>query len=541
MAAEAGMIIRFAEFELDRDGFELRRNGQLCHTEPLVFDLLAFFLETNGRIVSRDDIVEQVWKGRIVSDATISSAVKSARQVLGDSGAEQRFIRTVRGRGFQFVAVVETVGADAHSPAETASAEPVVLLEGSKTIAQEPNATDESKGSRPSIAVLPIRLLTMSERYGSLGDAISHEVIVELARLHWLHVINRGSSFAFRTDAPDLQSISQVLGVRYILSGTLALHEETSVVTAELAQTFDGRVIWAERFEQPIYDLLLLKSSIAASIVGTIEARIQISEAVAAGRRPTENLDAWSAYHRGLWHMFRFNRADNAAAHGYFKRAIEGDPDFARAHAALSFTHFQNAFLHFNDDRAGDLKLTRRFAEKAYGLDPFDPFVNLTMGRASWIAGDLSGAMPWLDRSIELSPNYAFAIYNRALMGVLSGEGEASASQVDKAISLSPIDPLSYAMLSTRALSHMIRGDFKGAKDWVGRAIKIPNAHFQIFVIAAIAYECAGQRDDALKCIKRLRSLHPGFKAEEFFRAFPFEASSFRAIAADALNRLGLD
>lgn len=526
------MIYRFAEFELDQDSFELRRNGQPCHAEPLVFDLLVFFLQTNGRIVTRDDIVDKVWKGRIVSDATISGAVKSARQVLGDSGAEQLFIRTVRGRGFQFVMTVETAGVEESLPAAPKLVEPV-----EPKLAPAP----ERKGSRPSIAVLPIRLLSQSERYGSLGDAISHEVIVELARLHWLHVINRGSTFAFRTDAPDLQSISQVLGVRYVLSGTLALHDVTSVVTVELAHAFDGRVVWAERFEQPIQDLLLLKSSIAASIVGAIETRIQIAEAIAAGRRPTENLDAWSAYHRGLWHMFRFNRADNTAAHGYFLRALEDDADFARAHAALSFTHFQNAFLHFNDDRAQDLKLTRRFAEKAYGLDPFDPFVNLTMGRASWIAGDLLGAIPWLDRSIELSPNYAFAIYNRALMGVLTGEGEASASQVDKAISLSPIDPLSYAMLSTRALSHMIRGDFGGAKDWIGRAIRIPNAHFQIFVIAAIAYECAGQRDEALTCIKRLRSLHPGFKSEEFFRAFPFEASNFRAIALNALKRLGVD
>ncbi len=526
------MIYRFADFELDRDSYELRRNGQICHAEPLVFDLLVFLLQTDGRIVSRDEIVEHVWKGRFVSDATISSAVKSARQVLGDSGAEQRFIRTVRGRGFQFVAPVETVGGDVRLSAEPKRAEPAV---------PERPATPESSGSQPSIAVLPIRLLTQSERYGSLGDAISHEVIVELARLHWLHVINRGSSFAFRTCDPDLQLISQVLGVRYILSGTLALHAETSVVTVELAQARDGRVVWAERFEQPIHELLILKSSIATSIVGAIETRIQLAEAIAAGRRPTENLDAWSAYHRGLWHMFRFNRADNAAAHDHFKRAIEDDPDFARAHAALSFTHFQNAFLHFTDDRTQDLKLTRRFAEKAFGLDPFDPFVNLTMGRASWIAGDLSGAVPWLDRSIELSPNYAFAIYNRALMGVLSGEGTASAIQVDKAILLSPIDPLSYAMLSTRALSHMIRGDFEGAKAWIGRAIKLPNAHFQIFVIAAIAYECAGQHDDAFMCLKRLRSLHPGFKAEEFFRAFPFELSSFRTIATDALRRLGLD
>lgn len=527
------MIYRFADFELDLAGYALRRNGRACHVEPLVFDLLAYLAQTNARIVSRDEIVEHVWKGRFVSEATISGGIKAARQVLGDNGAEQRFIRTVRGRGFQFVAAVETIGDAIGASIEPEPAEPMVSTR---------DADIETATSKPpSIAVLPLRLLTTTEQFGSLGDAISHEVIVELARLHWLHVINRGSSFAFRAHEPDIRAISKVLGARYILSGTLASHDEVSVVTVELSHAEDGRIVWADRFEQPVSELIPVKSSIAANIVGAIEARIQTTEAIAAGKLTTENLDAWSAYHRGLWHMFRFNQADNSAAAAFFKQALDRDPQFARAYAASSFTHFQNVFLNFSKDRAEDLKLTRSLAETALGLDPFDPFVNLTMGRADWLAGDLDGAVPWLERSIELSPNYAFSIYNRALIGVLQGDGAASAKQVDKAISLSPIDPLSYAMLSTRALSHMVQGDFEGALTWVARAIKIPNAHFQIFVIAAIAYECAGQRDEAKICVARLKSLHPGFKVEKFFRAFPFELAGFRKVAIEALHRLGLN
>ncbi|MCB1505259.1 MAG: winged helix-turn-helix domain-containing protein [Hyphomicrobiaceae bacterium] len=526
------MIYRFGDFELDKAAYELRQDGRVCHTEPLVFDLIAFLLQTNGRVVSRDEIVEHVWKGRFVSDATVSSGIKAARQVLGDSGAEQCYIRTVRGRGVQFVAAVKTSGGI--SPSASAPAQP-----------QPENADRNTElgiaANRPSIAVLPIRLLTSTEQFGSLGDAISHEVIVELARLHWLHVINRGSSFAFRDASTDLESISQVLGARFIVSGTLALYGGNSVVTVELTQVESRRIVWADRFEQPVSDLLALKSTIAAHIVGAIESRIQMAEAIAAGRIPTGNLDAWSAYHRGLWHMFRFTHSDNTAASSYFNRALQGDPGFARAHAALSFTHFQNAFLNFSDDRKSELMLTRKHAETALAHDPFDPFVNLTMGRASWIAGDLDGAIPWLERSIELSPNYAFANYNRALIGVLQGDGEASANQIDKAIALSPIDPLSYAMLSTRALSHMVIGDYEAAQIWAARAIKIPNAHFHIFVIAAIAYECAGHRGEAMKCIARLRALHPGFEVKEFFRAFPFQAAGFREIAERALNQLGLN
>jgi len=525
------MIVRFGEFELDKDGYELRRNGEVCHAEPLVFDLILFLVQSDGRVVSRDQIVESVWHGRIVSDSTISSCIKAARQVLGDSGAEQRYIRTVRGRGVQFVAHVEK-----SIRAAPGAVGPLMQAMAAKGAAP----VSASEGGQPSIAVLPLRLLTKTERFDLLGDAISQEVIVELARLHWLFVTNRGSSFAFRAADPDFGTISAVLGVRYILSGTLTLNDQTSVVTVELTHGSDARLIWAERFEQPLSDLLSLKSSIAARIVRSVETRIQNTEAMEAGRLATENLDAWSAYHRGLWHMFRFNQKDNTAAAQCFGRAIADDPRFARAHAALSFTHFQNAFLNYSGDRLADLNLTRRFAETAMELDPFDPFVNLTMGRADWIVGDLEGAIPWLERSIELSPNYAFAIYNRALLRVLQGDGELSARQVDKAISLSPIDPLNYAMLSTRALSHMVCGDFDKAVEWVGRAIRSPNAHFQIFVIAAIAYECTGQRDQALHCIARLHRLHPTYKAEDFFKAFPFESASFRTTASNALHRLGI-
>lgn len=529
------MIFRFGDFELDDRAYELRKNGRPCHTEPLIFDLIAYLLRTNGRVVSRDDIVEHVWDGRFVSDATISGGIKSARQALGDSGEQQRYIRTIRGRGFQFVAGVEAE--EQVPPAGASNIQVKVATEPAKPLTAEPS---EATSAAPSIAVLPIRLLTPSERYGALGDALSHDVIIELARLHWLHVINRGSTFAFRDEQTELSQVAQVLGARYVLSGTMTLHGETSVVTVELSETSGMRIVWADRFEQPVNELLQLKGTIAARIVRAVETRIQSAEVIAAGRIPTDCLDAWSAYHRGLWHMFRFTQADNAASAEFFNRAIGADPQFARAHAALSFTHFQNAFLNFSNDRAEDLKQARVLSERALAIDPFDPFVNLTMGRTNWISGDLEAAVPWLERSIELSPNYAFAIYNRALIGVLQGEGDVSAAQADRAMSLSPIDPLSYAMLSTRGMAHMVKGEFQEATRWAKRAIQVPNAHFQIFVIAAVAYECAGDRETANTCVAKLRERHASFRPEEFFKAFPFEGSGFRKTVSQAFKRLGL-
>lgn len=525
------MIYRFGDATLDDEAFTLNVGKTQRHVEPLVFDLIVYLTKNAGRVLSRDELIDHVWAGRIVSDTTITSCIKSARRAVGDDGSKQEIIRTVRGRGFQFVAHV--------TPSGSGDAGSVAVVESTKE--HEPEISQDAvPDKRPSIAVLPLHLLTAQSTHPTLGDAVSQEVILELSRLHWLFVIARGSSFAFRDPNVDLRNVSARLGVRYILSGTLAVHEQQSIVTVELSHGADGRIIWAERFEQPLGDLLFVKSTIAANIVAAVEKRIETTEAIRAGRLSTENLDAWSAYHSGLWHMFRFTEADNTAAHAMFVRALEDDPHFARAHAGLSFTHFQNAFLNFSSDRREERRRARVAAEKSHDLDPHDPFVNLTMARSKWIDGDLDGAMPWLQRSIDLSPNYAFAIYNNALLGVLRGEGEASADQVSKAISLSPIDPLNYAMLCTRAMSHLMRGDTEEACLWAGRAIRAPNAHFQIYVFAAIAYEKGGRRAAAEQSLTTARQLKPDLTSSDFFKAFPFVDGAFRKEIGESLRRLGV-
>ena len=388
--------------------------------------------------------------------------------------------------------------------------------------------------------MLPLQVTTPDERYGGLGDAVSQEVIIELARLHWLFVIARGSSFRFRESSVDIRHVGRVLGARYVLTGTIAFLGATSVVTAELSNTATGAMVWADRVDCPLEELLLLRSTIAGHIVTAIENRIQMAEAAQAARLSTENLDAWSAYHRGLWHMYRFNRHDNEIAARMFDRALSADPNFARAHAGRSFTHLQNVLVGYATDIDRQRDQTRRFAERGLELDPLDPFVNLTVGRSAWIGGDLMAAMPWLDRSIDLCPNYAFAHYNRGLLDALLGAGARSEEGVTKALALSPIDPLNYAMLATRSLSHLVRGGFESAAAWGAQAIRAPNAHVHIHVIAAIAHELAGLGDEAQRCVAHIRREHTDFEPEDFLRSFSFRDEAMLALARDALKRLAV-
>lgn len=522
------MRYRFDQFELDTEHFLLRTKDGDVRIEPLVFDLLSYLVQRAGQVVTREAIIEHVWKGRIVSDATVSSCIKSVRKALGDSGQSQTYLRTVRGRGFQFVAAVEK----GSSASETA-----VWDRGQQ---QGGAASPSGVLSPPRIAVLPLFPLTQDPQLGVLGDAVAQEVILELSRLHWLFVIARGSSFKFRGQEIDLAQAGGILGADYLLTGTILRQGKQCVVAVELCRASDTQVIWAERFTTAVDEIMHMRSTLAGEIAGAVEPRLQLSEAMQAAKVPTEHLDAWAAYHRGLWHMFHFNESNNALAAEFFARAVALDRGFARAHAGLSFTHFQNAFLGFSPDVAGETGQARVHAVKSMELDPLDPFVSLTMGRVEWLSGNLEVSLPWLQRSVALSPNYAFGLYNSALVGTILGDGAGNEGRVAKAISLSPIDPLNYAMLATRALTHVVRGNHATAAEWADRAARSPNAHVQIFAIAAVANELSGNRSRAEDYVAHIRRSHPGYARSTFLRSFPFRDSKAHQEIEGSLQRLGL-
>jgi DNA-binding winged helix-turn-helix (wHTH) protein/tetratricopeptide (TPR) repeat protein len=523
------MRYRFDQFELDTEQYSLRASSTSIHIEPMVFDLLCFLIGNAGQVLTREAIIERVWKGRFVSDATVSSCIKSARKALGDSGQNQIYIRTLRGRGFQFTAPVE-------------GSAPEALLCPPRNTQQAANERGSLSQpiAPPRIAVLPLFPLSQDPQLQLMGDALAQEVIIELSRLHWLFVIARGSSFHFRGQELDFVRASEILGASYFLTGTIMRQASQLVIGVELCRWPENNVIWADRFIKPAGGILHMWSHIAGQIAAALEPRIQLAEASQAAKLPTEHLDAWAAYHRGLWHMYRFNKRDNELAGHLFTRALNLDPRFARAHAGLSFTHFQSAFLGFSLDLEEETGKTRKHAIDCMELDPLDPFVNLTMGRAEWLAGDLEAALPWLDRSIALSPNYAFGIYNSALIGALLGEGENNEIKVAKAIALSPIDPLNYAMLATRALTHSIRGNYPAAAVWADRAVRSPNAHIQIFAIAAFTNELIGNRHKAEKYVSHIRLSNPSYAKSDFLKAFPFRDGKTRKQVEQSLQRLGL-
>jgi TolB-like protein/Tfp pilus assembly protein PilF len=524
------MLYQFGPFVLDLARFELRANGEPCRVEPQVFSLIALLVENRERLVSRDEMIEKIWDGRIVSDAAISSRIKSARQALGDDGKAQRYIRTIHNQGLRFVA-----------PVHASRGDPAARIESPESVAGEARVPIDAGTTRPSIAVLPFRLIGDAGPYAAIADALPHELITELSRLRWLFVTARGSSFRLRDPDADMGEIGRLLGVRYALSGTVEIAAANLVVTVELVDTRDSSVVWAERYSGAVDDVHAVRADIRSRILATLEIRIPLHEAKMARLAVTEQLDAWSAYHLGLQHMYRFNRGDNQEAARLFSLAIARDPGFARAHAGLSFVHFQTAFMRHTDDLQGEIELARRCAERGLELDALDPFVNFAMGRTFWLEGDLDSGLGWLERATSISPNYAQGIYARAWTETLAGRSREGREHVDLAMRLSPLDPLYYGMLGTRAFAHMAQGEDTEAAAWAERAAHSPGAHVLIAMIAGVAQSLAGDAARAGSWAANVRSRSPALTSKDFFRSFPMKPDAMRARVSGALARLGFE
>ncbi len=526
------MIYQFGPYELDIAKFELRAGKTLCDLEPQVFALLALLVENHDRLVSKEEIIEKVWDGRVVSDAAVASRVKSARHALGDDGKSQTFIRTVHRQGFRFVADVRATRGTAAPSAQEAGG--VVPADRIGAASPYPGQT-----SRPSLAVLPFRLIGGGGRYAALAFALPAELITELSRLRWLFVTARGSSFRLSASDTEVCDIGRLLRVRYCLWGTIEVSDRRLSIAVELVDTLDGGIVWAERFSGLIEDVHKIREEIRLQVLTALEIRIPAHEAALARLGSTENLDAWSAYHLALQHMYRFNRVDNAAACSLFQRAASLDPLFARAYAGLSFSHFQAAFMRYTDDISGETGRARRFAERGLELDALDPFVNFTMGRTYWLDGDLESSLGWLERATSISPHYAQGLYARAWTEALSARPQEGRMHVDLAMRLSPLDPLHYAMLGTRAFTHMALGEDADAAHWAEQAARSPGAHVLIAMIAAVAHVLTGDAVRAGLWAASVRDRNAAMSRDHFCCAFPMKSDAMRVRVLRALAQLG--
>src|SRR5256714_2516596 len=268
---------------LDFQRRELRRRGELIDVEPQVFDLLTFLVRHRDRVVSKDDLLDGVWGGRIVSDSALTARMSALRRALGDNGETQRFIRTCPRKGVRFVAEVHETLEDGQPNSDRHAGRPPVV----QAVLPLPD--------KPSIAVLPFAVAGGDTEQEFLADGIAQDVITALSRYPSLFVIARNSCFTYKGRAVEVRQVGRELGVRYVLEGSLRKSGNRIRVTAQFVEAETGKDIWAERYDRDLADIFAVQDEITEAVTVAVAPPIAQAEAERAVRKPPDNTGPWAA------------------------------------------------------------------------------------------------------------------------------------------------------------------------------------------------------------------------------------------------------
>ncbi len=423
--------------------------------------------------------------------------------------------------------------------ADTEEPEPRIQLELPPAALIDPS-THRPLPSRPSVAVLPFEDLGAHSSGGVLAQGIAVDLNARLSQLKSLFVIARASAARFSLAEQDARTIGRSLGVRYLVHGTTQRTEQRIRVTVNLIEADQGAELWSDRVDRPIGDLFEVQDDLANRIASALEPQIDQAEMERARLLPTENLDAWECFHRAMWHSFRFTADDNALAHGLFQRALEQDPQFARAYSGLSFNHFLRAFLNTAEDVPAEIALALDFAEKAVSYDGRDAMGHWALGRARFLNRQHDLAIDALNRSLIANPNYAQGRYARGFVGAHSNRAAQAVPDLDMAQRLSPFDPMLFAMTSAHGISLAMQGHYAEAADLAVRATQEPNAHFHIYAIAAACLVLGDRKEQAAEYARQVLARRPGYTIATYRRVFPFRDDQQEAQMTDALMEAGI-
>jgi len=507
------MIFRFGRSCLDTRRFEFRHDDCTVAIEPQVFDLLRLLVENRDRIVSRDEIIDTVWGGRIISEATLSSRINAVRRAVGDDGDRQQVIRTLPRRGFRFIQPVEVEDEDAAMPpggAEGPSREndvPVNVADG-KTW-QRIRLSD-----KPSIAVLPFRNLTGDPGQEYFSDGISDDIITALGRFHWFFVIARNSSFTYKAEDVDLTQVARELGVQYVLVGRMRKAGDRVRITAQLIDALSSRQVWADSYERHLHDIFAVQDEITKSIVGAVAPSFVSAEARRLARKIPDSFDAWDYSIRGNWHLWHLDKENLVEARTHFQAAIDIDPRNTLSLSGMALACSWQVVWGWAEDLDTARDLADDMARRAIASDEHDAWAHACFSTVNLHRRRLGAAVRAAQRAIELNPNLATAEFTLAAALAWSGDYDGTMEHVDKAERLSPRDPAHAWFILQRACAAFVVGHYEEQVGWAERMTEAAPDHPAGWRMLAAGYGLLGRKAEAQVAIGQLLRLVPHFTIE---------------------------
>ena len=324
----------------------------------------------------------------------------------------------------------------------------------------------------PSIAVLPFTNMSGDLDQEFFADGIAEDIITALSRYPSLFVIARNSCFTYKGRAVDVKQVGRDLGVRYVLEGSLRKAGDRIRVTGQLVEAETGRHFWADRYDRELTDIFALQDEITGAVTIAIAPAIADAERKRAMRKPPESLDAWTAYQRGLWHVFKFSQDDHALAEKYFQQAIDIDPAFAGGYKGLAVAYLQSATLFSTRGQAESYRSAEALARHAIALDGTDAEAHSTLAAAILRHGDYEGALAQAEIALAISPNLALAHGTLGETLIFSGRPKEGLAAVQISIRLDPHDPKLANRLNNLALGLYFSGEYEAAVEAAKRAAR---------------------------------------------------------------------
>jgi TolB-like protein/Tfp pilus assembly protein PilF len=511
---------QFGPFTFDSKRKLLLKRGSPVAVGQRCLVLLETLLAAEGRAVSKADLMDAAWQTVNIEESNLSVQIAALRKCLGKSGSGEEWIATVQRVGYQFV---NPGGAD-------------------KTpLNKDPDAKAQLSGDKPSIAVLPFVNMSGDPEQEYFADGMVEEIITALSRFSALFVIARNSSFAYKGRNVDVKQVGHELGVRYILEGSVRKVASRVRIAVQLIDAGTGVHLWADRFDGELEDVFDLQDRVTASVVGAIAPKLEKAEIERSRRKPTESLDAYDYYLRGVAALHLWTREGNDEALAHLNQAVTLDPNFATAHGVAARCYVQRKVGRWVDNYARVNAEAERLARRAVALGP-DDAVALCMAGFALVdmAMDFDGADAVIERALALNPNLAMAWLCSGWSKISLGQSEAAIASVEHALRLSPQDPQVFSMQNALACAHFVAGHYAEAFSMAGMALRdgpnftLPNC------VAATSAALLGRMDESHKAMARVRNIAPDLSISNVKEVLAFQRQEDTDRWTEGLRKAGL-
>lgn len=508
---------------------ELRRGAELVPVEPQVFDLLVLLIDRRDRVVSKDDLLASVWRGRIVSESALFNRINAARKAIGDTGEKQGLIKTLPRKGIRFVGAVREEEDAAAAADRTLAAD--AALDAERASLPLPD--------RPSIAVLPFTNMSDDSDQEHFADGMSEDLITGLSRIRWLFVIARNSTFVYKHRAVDVKQVARELGVRYVLEGSVRRAGKRLRISAQLVDATTGGHHWAERYDRELGDIFAVQDQITRSVAAAIEPRLLAAEGIRALARSPDALGAWELVARAQTHFWRVTGADHTLAVKALQRAVMAFPEYAPAHGLLGFCLVFAAHMGWIGRDQG-LDPGSRHARRAIALDDCDPWGHVALGYWAMMERRTEESIASFRRAVELNPNSAAAHSHLSRGYAFAGRDREAVEHGELAIRLSPLDPEMALFLGAIAVAHYGAKRYAESVRYTTQALRL-RPGFQ----GAQRLRCAGLAQsnmvrEARSFLARIRCEQPQLSIDWVRANVPYQTPELMERFLRGLRKAGL-